>query len=408
MALAPREDPKKPSSTLVINPHSSPVRTDITTDQPPKASAEVFGASRNADGRYDVTVDTPAHGFVIVEPSDTGLTRRWFSRAKRIASSGALENEFMKVELSPTSGGIKGVYSGGGRGNRYAMRLVLVDDTASGESQLAEMKLRTMKITRADEAVGIIDVAGSLVTGGTQVVAEFAMQYRLVRGSRWLWATATITPTDAAMFDRVTDSWKTYGAFRSAIASEAAAIFSPLRDKMHRCDGKRIDAPMGLFIDEVARQTQLYGDGRPAFRLRGDRFVDSLMMVKNEVGGPHRFAVGFDVPSPIDAVRSLASPPVALACDRPTAPTPSSGWLVHCSTPDVVLCDLQTVTPEPLEISMLVIASRNESRKAKVRFCREIRLATRDGVPLECSGDGVIVPLAGHEIVRLSVQLAVT
>jgi len=159
-----------------------------------------------------------------------------------------------------------------------------------------------------------------------------------------------------------------------------------------------------LLIDEVSRQTLLFTDGRPSHRQRGERFIDSLCMVKNEPLRTVRFAVGFDVPAPIDSLRSLIAPPNAIPCNAPAA-TPASGWLVHCSTPDVVICDLQTESTAPLVISFLAIASRSESRKAKIRFCRNIVSATQDANDLKYTGDAIEVPLAGFEVAQVRVEL---
>ncbi len=116
------------TSCLVVNPHSSPQRCAIKMDRHPAKHPAVFSASRGDDGRYDVTVDVPAFGFVTLTPAKQEPKRPWFFQRRKIASGYQLENEFMQVSISERSGGIKGVYSGGGRGNRFAMRLVYVDD----------------------------------------------------------------------------------------------------------------------------------------------------------------------------------------------------------------------------------------------------------------------------------------
>lgn len=396
---SPSSVPKQ--GRLVVNPQSTATRTAISMDAPPVMTDSVYGASIGVDGRYDVTVDVPAHGFVMIQPSATPLKRRWFAPRKKIATSGMLVNEFMQVELSPASGGIKGVYSSG-RGNRYSLRLVHVNDDAPSEERVAEMNARSLRVIRSDESVGSIEADGILKNASNKAIADFTIRYSLSRGSRWLWAEAELKPTSQSELGD--NPWKSYFAFRSAIASEAAMIFAPLRDKLHRTEGKRIDAPAGLLIDEVNRQTLLFTDGRPSHRQRGDRFIDSLCLVKNESLRTMRFAVGFDVPSPIDSLRSLIAPPTATPCHA-SATTPASGWLVHCSTPDVVICALRTESTSPLVISFLVIASRSESRKAKIRFCRNIISATRDANELKYSGDAIEVPLSGFEVAQVRVEL---
>ncbi len=417
---------------LIINPHSTATRVALRMDSPPVVNEFVFGLSTNVDGKFDVTVDVPAHGFVTLHPTSSPPRKRWFSGRRRIANESLLVNEFMQAEISPANGGIKGVYSGSGRGNRYSLRLVHVDENSLSDDRTTTMIARSTRVIHSDEACGIIKTDGILANGSNQAIADFTIQYSLERGSRWLWVEVDLKPTGSTLLGD--DPWKSYFAFRSAIASEAATILTPLRDKLHRAESKRYDSPAGLLVDETSRQTLLFSDGRPSHRKRGDRYIDSLLLVRDEPLRPLRFAIGFDVPSPLDALRSLIAPPAVIAFNPPTNTTtstlPASGWLVHCSTPDVILCDLQTDSTNPLVISFLVIATRSEARKAKVRFCRNVVSASRESVaksslatsdnteisesesqlssagqPLDHAGDSIECPLNGHEVVRVEVKL---
>lgn len=420
---------------IVINPHSAATRIALRMDRSPAPNEFVFGSSVGVDGKYDVTVDVPAHGFVALQPSPTPPRKKWFGGKRRIAKDAMLINEFMQVEVSTKSGGIMGVYSGAGRGNRYSLRLVHVNDNAPEENRVTEMLGRSIRILRSDEYLGVVEADGTLVNGSGQALADFTVRYSLSRGSRWLWAEAEIKPSSTLALGE--NPWRSYFAFRSAVASEVAAFYTPLRDKLHRTDSKRFDSPAGLLIDESPKQTLLFADGRPAHRRRGDRYIDSLLVVRDESLKQFRFAVGFDVPSPIDALRSLIAPPSIVTCDA-LAKVPTSGWLVHCSTPDIAICDLKTESTSPLVVSFLAIATRGESRKAKIRFCRDLAGAQREtfaddvpksdasieqlgvegdsahGVtglagfePLEFKGDRIELDLSGHEVVRIRVEFVV-
>jgi alpha-mannosidase len=420
---------------IVINPHSTATRIALRMDRSPAPNEFVFGSSVGVDGKYDVTVDVPAHGFVALQPSPTPPRKKWFGGKRRIAKDAMLINEFMQVEVSTKSGGIMGVYSGAGRGNRYSLRLVHVNDDAPEENRVTEMLSRSIRIVRSDEYLGVIEADGTLVNGSGQALADFTVRYSLSRGSRWLWAEAEIKPSSTLALGE--NPWRSYFAFRSAVASEVATFYTPLRDKLHRTDNKRFDSPAGLLIDESPKQTLLFADGRPAHRRRGDRYIDSLLVVRDESLKQFRFAVGFDVPAPIDALRSLIAPPSVVTCDA-TSQVPASGWLVHCSTPDVAICDLKTESTSPLVVSFLAVATRGESRKAKIRFCRDLAGAQREtfaddvprspssleelgaegdsaqGViglagfePLDFKGDRIELDLSGHEVVRIRVELVV-
>ncbi len=410
-----------PRGCVVVNPHAAPIRAALRMDSPPAITESIYGASQGVDGRYDVTVDVPAFGFVSIATAAALPKQSFFRRKTKIASGTSLENEFMQVDLSPKSNGIMGVYSGSGRGNRYSMRLVHVADSAPVDARESQMIGRSLSVTRSDEALGVIEGEGVLVDAAAQVIADFTLRYSLGRGSRWLWVEIDLDPAKSLMLGE--NPWKSYFAVRSALATEAALIFAPLRDKLHRTDGKRLDSPAGLLIDELSRQTLLFNDGRPSHRQRGDRYLDSLLMVRGETSGPMRFAIGLDCPAPLVALRALAVPPAVIECDI-AASTPRSSWLVHSATSDVLVCDLKTESIQPLRISFLVVATRGESRKAKLRFCRNVVTAEiqpeaqPEAMPLgdqaadvkikavEFADDKIEIPLAGHEIARVSVQLA--
>ncbi len=187
-------------------------------------------------------------------------------------------------------------------------------------------------------------------------------------------------------------------------------LFGVIRDKLHRVDGKRFDAPGGLWIDEVSRHTMLYADGRPAFRQRSDKYIDSLLLTQGQTLGPMRFAVGIDVPSPTTAARAVISAPQSIPCTLSTE-TPASGWLVHCSTQDAIVCDLQTESHSPLAVTMQVVLTRNQSRTVKLRFCRAIRSAARqtgDGrgwAELKHEESMLELSLAAHEVTRVRIEL---
>jgi hypothetical protein len=165
-----------------------------------------------------------------------------------------------------------------------------------------------------------------------------------------------------------------------------------------------------LLIDEVDKQTLIFTDGRPAHRKIGDRFIDSLLVVRGEQQQASSMSLGFDVKSPLQALRAAIAPPAQVPIAE--MPKTSVGWLINCSTPDIVVTDLKLQSASPLSLSMLVITGRSDSRKVKLRFCRDVVLAEREtGNPhmprqaVTHDGDRVDLSLAGHEAVRLHVTL---
>lgn len=420
-------EPVAPRQRFLVNPHSIGLRANVRMAGGPPAAVlskigrrgsrsaggpQLFAWTRGDGGHCDVAVDVAGGGFCFLDGSHPPPRRRWLQRRSRLAVGNRLVNEFMEVEISPDSGGVMGVYSGTQRGNRYSMRLAYCEPatTAQSDGQATDrMVADSVRVGRSDEACGEIIARGRLVDAAGQPVASYETLYRLGRGSRWLETLTSLEPAPQLKLGE--DPWQSYIAWRTAVAADATALGVPLRDRLHRLSGRRrIDAPAGLMIDEVDRQTLLDADGRPSYRRVGDRFVDALLVVRRERQQRFAMAVGFDVPAPLAALRGRAAPPPSTACRG--GPATPAGWLVHCGTADVLLVDLRVESTGPLVLSMIVVATTSESRTAQLRFCRDVagaevrpENAVSTWNAATCQGDRVELPLAGHEAAALRVHL---
>jgi len=412
-ATSGNDESQPVAKRLIVNPHAISLRTPATmtggpSKNDPLIRPQIFSWTATGRSRCDATIDIAGGGFVFLDGSHRPPARSWFKRKRRIATATHLSNEFMEVEISPVTGGILGVYSGQARGNRFSSRLHFADEsTAADDSE--QMIAQGVEVIRGDDAVGIIQATGRLVGGQGKPVATFKIIYRLNRGSRWLDVTTDLQPDPA--LDLGNDPWQSYLAWRSAVSTDTSSTQAPLRDRLHRVgSGKRIDSPGGLLIDEVDKQTLIFTDGRPAHRKIGDRFIDSLLLVRGEQQRQFSMSLGFDVKAPLQALRAAISPPAQIPIAE--LPKTSVGWLMNCSTPDIVVSDLKVQSDSPLSLSMLVITGCSDSRKVKLRFCRDLVSAEREtGNPhlprqaVTHEGDRVDLSLAGHEAVRLHVTL---
>ncbi len=430
--LTPGAASGRAKGVMVINPYSIGQRVQASLPggprvpkprssaaQAPRAGAEprpIFGGSRAPDGRCDVTADVAAGGFLFVDGSGSLPRRNWFRRSRRLAEGTRLSNEFMEVEISPKTGGVQGIYSGKQRGNRFSLRLVHrgVGGSASadGELEFDPMVADAIEVVRGDQAVGEVVTRGRLLGPDGGRVAAFEARYRLRRGSRWLEASTRLELDPSVNLGA--DPWRSYFAWRSAVSADMLNLSAPLRDMLQRVgngNGNRIDAPAGLLIDEVDRQTLLYPEGRPAHLRVGDRFLDSLLIVRGESQREFGMAIGLDVPEPLTALRAAACPPPQVVIE--SWPPLGFGWLVNCNAPDVTIVDLRVESTRPLVLSMRVITTTSDSRKVRLRFCRDCRAAQRQtGNPhlpwqdVKHEAGHVDLPMAGHEAIPLRIELA--
>lgn len=420
----PGSDPSTSRGVLIINPHPIGQRVatrlaggpQVATSGKTGAGAAsgarpIFAASGSPAGGCDVTADVAGGSFLAVAGSQPVPTGSWFRRARRLAQGTRLENEFMEVEISPTTGGIQGLYSGAQRGNRFSLRLVHRGlGGAAAEAGAELMVAESVRCVRGDGAVGEILAKGILQDAGGQPVARFETRYRLLRGSRWIDARTRLELASDLSFGE--DPWASYIAWRSAVAGDALTMAVPLRDLLHRVGtGNRIDSPGGVLIDEVERRTLLYAEGRPAHLRVGDRFVDSLLIVRGETTREFGLSIGIDVPESLNALRARACPPPQVPLSK--LPATPFGWLVSVSAPEVAVVDLRQESTSPLVLTLWVTTTTPESCKVRLRFCRNCRSAERGtGNPaapwqeLACEQDQVEIAMAGHEAVRLRVTLS--
>ena len=388
------------SAKLIVN--SAPISQRCLVDidgNVSDAPKHIFGVSGNSK----VSVDVPACGFAVVAADPSATSNKGFFKRlmgnKSIADGTALQNEFMEVAVSPETGGVQGVYSGGVRGNRFSMRLVCIDETSdksptSNDKQddPIQMRCKSLRVVESSEAVGVIEVSGEILDDGGKVSAEFKLQYRLERGSRWLSITGDIVPK-VEFFDQ---PWKHYIAARAVVASESAITRAIVRDKLHRVKTRRIVAPLGVVLDEAERQTLVGAKGLAYHRRVGDRFLDTLLAVKGESSAQIDFAYGFDQPNAVGSAKSLFASPQAVSIE-PNSSLPETGWITHVSPREAMINRLAVAkrNDELLAAVVRVIQTRNKSASLAVRFCRDVLFATT----LESDADETVLnqPLPSQE-----------
>ncbi len=222
---------------LLINPHSTGCRETVSVEGPvAKSSEHIYGVSN--EGKTSIaTADIPACGFAVVQSDEKASSGRFsigkmlgIGAPKLIAEQHHLRNEFMEVSISPESGGVAGVYSGGTRGNRFSMRLVRSAKDRKSESVDTTMRCDNLRIVSSTPAAGTIEVDGEILDGSDNSIAKFKLAYTLLRGSRILSVCGELT----AIGSMTAEPWQSYLAARVAVVTEASICRLLLRDKVHR------------------------------------------------------------------------------------------------------------------------------------------------------------------------------
>lgn len=458
-------DEANPAAMLIVNAHSTGVRESVTLEGGSPAAAKHLYAATSEGTKTTSTVDIPACGFVVVQSGPSGsatnasfgkrLKGKLFGGPKPIAESGRMQNEFMEVAISTTSGGISGVYSGGSRGNRFSMRLVKCKPLPAGTPRETlpgdetEMRCRKQTVVTATPALGCIEVSGDLIEGESETeLGTFTLRYTLARGSRTIRVDGEISPKR-----EVTGKpWEHYFAARAAVATESAICRSLLRDKLHRAKSRRLVAPLGVVLDEAERQTYVGGNGSAFHRRVGDRFLDTLISVEGESKNSFTLHYGMDLATPVNAARELLAAPIQIPV-VPNSGASEIGWLVHTKPKDILVSRLEVGRRSDGRLAALVrlVQTRPQSCKPTIRFLRDVDsafalfgsgqsidvevpapkpkqndgdvgetdestsrsdaitssgISSSDPQPLKCEGDAVSLSLASHGAVDLLVLFA--
>ncbi|TWU31015.1 hypothetical protein [Novipirellula artificiosorum] len=429
---------ENPSNVAIINPMPCPQRCNVEILGSPHHDKHVYAASGSGNQSV-VTTDVSAFGFSVVRNEATGtasgrsLGRRmrdlwsaggWLGGGKPMVVDSILQNAFMEVGIDPESGGIKGAYSGGARGNRFSMRLVCVApsgdrktklDSSANASVMKCDKIKTL-VSRMD--LGEIQTTGSIFSAGGDKVASYELTYRLERGSRFVQV--------HGQFDALTrfseDPWQHYLAARSAVAADAVIPKLIVRDKLHKATSRRMVAPLGVVLDEAERQTLIATAGRAYHRRVGDRFFDTLLCVRGETRNEFTLHYGFEVPDPVGAARSVLVDPIVTPVE-PVDLQAARGWLIHVAPAEVLVADVKVAADDSGRLFAVVrlIQTRSRGCTASLRFCRSVEHAVkRDDIvnqpvsrwrellseaaeasPLLLDSDRVQIPMGSHEVVDL-------
>jgi len=415
---------------MLINSASAGSRETISTQFPVSTEPKHIFASSHQGSQNEVTVDVPGCGFVLLDPAGKSnpQSKSWaqrlrgkfagdqrpIARTERSDSSARLQNEFMEVVISPTSGGISGVYSGSTRGNRFSMKLVRHQSDVVGESPETVMKCKSVRVGSSSSATGSVVVTGTIHDSDQdQTVAGYMVEYVLDRGSRTLQVNGEVSPVN----EIAGSPWLNYFAARAAVSGESASCRPMVRDKVHRRSSRNLVAPLGVVIDEAERQTLVASHGLAFHRVVADRFLDTLLLVQGESKGKFTLSYGFDVPTPVATSRSLICPTFQLPVAAPAGSSPI-GWMIHASPKAILVSSLAIERTEQgrLRALLRIVQTQPQPCTATLRFLRDVESAvlvekasagTTDdpegSTPLETKGDRVSVSLPAHGVCDLMV-----
>jgi alpha-mannosidase len=417
-ALAPRGTDA--TGLLLVNSQSFARRSlvDVTELAAlPAVEGSVIAAQESA-GRRFVVADTPGMGFCWLAPG--GPTAPPKKGTKPIVQDNSLSNEFLRVEISPASGGVQAIYDLAQRGNRLASQLAfrtpgpqpkpgdIWRDPDEG-AEYAEMKADTVETTHNGAALGEIKSRGQLIDRQGKTLARFEQRYQLARGARVL-----VVDTDLELDQPVMgDPWESYYAVRFAWPDIAAELYRDVGGVRQLTEAKRLEAPNYLEIGTTRSRTTILTGGLPYHRRSGPRMLDSLLVVAGETQRHFRYGIGLDIAHPMQQALDLLQPVVSVAqAARPAGPN-TTNWLFHVDAKNVVATHWSTLrTGEQTDgFCVRLLETEGLSGRVRLRALRDVASARHVNfrgetlAELPVAGDSVTIDVAAFEWVEIEARL---
>lgn len=358
----------------IINPTSLVQRCSIEIDggSTPAIEKPVYSASELESNRHQVVVDVPSMGYAAVHSNQASHSP---SRKKPqlLVDEFLLRNDFMEVVLDQSTGGIRAIHDYKSRGNRMSQILAWRGRSPSDSNRYvySKMKFESIEVLHNSISFGRIKTTGKLWLED-QAVAEYEQVYSLYRGSR----VVRVDVSWSNLEPPKSDPWNCYFASRFAFGDESSLISTTLNQTRQPVSGNRIEAPQYIDLENLQSRTSLLTGGVPFHIRRGDRYIDSIQIVKGESERCFTFGIGVDLPNPIFHAHALIKPPVTVRNQR--CPKPDYSWLFHLDSRNILATSWNAIAEQGKTASgcrVRLLETMGRETKCKLSAFRAIQSA---------------------------------
>lgn len=381
---------------------------------PPKPERPVLAAGTR--GGDPVIVEVPPFSYWAISRSDaphraeTTKRRGFFSRREKddnpLRVEGlTIQNEFFRLKVDETSGGIAALAAAPvGRnllGQKLALRLP-IPTTSDGELEDPEryygrMIAESVEVVSARPPTAEIVSRGRLVDLAGDLVARFEQQVTVAQRLPVAKIKVRLQP------ERLPEGspWAEYYACRFAWNDETAEVYASSGWCCNKTEASLLESPWYVQLTTQKHALTFLTPGLPFHRRIGLRRLDTLLIVKGETAREFEVGIGFDLRYPLHAALQMIEPPIAMPIVS-ASPKPACAWMIHVDVRNVLVTDMSPVTDEDRLTGLRLELWESEGRAgdAVVRFCRPVRSAyrldlwQREIEPLPVAEDAVTVNFA--------------
>lgn len=410
---------------MVLNPLSFKRR--VLVDAGPLGGlpnvAEPVIAAQEHLGRRQVLVEVPSMGFAWVaagngpSPAARG--------ARPMAEENLLRNEHFELTINPTTGGIKGLFLPGRRGNQLSQQLAmrLSGDHAKagqgwhdpGDESYSVMACDGVEVIGRGPAAGELLVKGRLLDPHGAMLASYEQHLTLARGAR---VVVIDVKLDVQQVPRA-DPWNSYYAARFAWPRETVEMRRSVALTAQPTTARRLEAPHYIELRDDELRLALLTGGLPYHLRSGTRMLDVLLHVRGESQQRFRLGVGIDLPNVAQEALSLLDSALVVENAPPPASRTPSAWLFHVDRGGVVATHWQAVLDRnasgesrPVGFRVRLLETAGRAGRTQLRAMRPVasaRLVDYTGRPLvelPTEGDRVSIDMTRYEWSDVEVRWA--
>ncbi len=348
-------------STAILNPWNFAVPRILGVDLVEPACHTIANGSVEPSFLSDV----PGCGYA--QPQTSAVTR------VLLADGHKLQNEFLELTVSATTGGIQALRTHRDRSTRVSQRLVYQKLRPGRDAPTLDTKMMAdhIEITRNDGVLGEITTRGRLFDAADQLLARYTQIVRLARGMR----AAIVDVELQAEHAPEGEVWSTYFASRLAWSDEAVSFRRGMQWQARETGRERIESPEFVEISNGVGNIVCFGFGLPFHRRPSTTWLDTLLCVAGESRRRFQFAVGLDCTYPTQTALAL----LTSGCSRSTAlpfPLPQShGWFLHVGTKNLLITHLEMLAVERAGIRCRILETEGREVETTLAAYRPFRAA---------------------------------
>jgi alpha-mannosidase len=290
-----------------------------------------------------------------------------------LADGHKLQNEFLELTVSPTTGGIQSLRAHRDRSTRVSQRLMYHKHRSGGDLPTLDTKMiaEQIEITRNDGALGEITARGRLLDMTDQLLARFTQTVRMARVLRAAIVDVQLEPVHAPEGD----IWQNYFASRLAWSDEAVSFRRGVQWQAHETGRERIESPEFVEISGGVGNIVCFGLGLPFHRRPTTTWLDTLLCVAGESRRRFQFAIGLDCPYPTQTALALLtagnSQPAGFQYELPQR----CGWLLHLGAKNLLITHLELLSGEREGIRCRILETEGREVETTLAAYRPFRTA---------------------------------